>query len=153
MGHPEGLCLEFGAGRRRLAGSAPAPPARARIWTLIGIPGYVSSRFPQGGWKKLALLEESRFVEIGPCHKVCFIMHLGFPARIGMCTAGTGGGGLVCGAAGSGAGVLSGLSKSGVRRAREEGSECADGAHWVEGGVVEGGAGAGVGAAEPGGDG
>jgi len=46
-GHPEGLCLEFGAGRRRLAGSAPAPPARARIWTLLlGVPGYVSSRFP-----------------------------------------------------------------------------------------------------------
>gem|GEM_PF-6970354 len=37
--HPESLCLEFGAGRRRLASSAPAPLARARIWTLLlGVP-------------------------------------------------------------------------------------------------------------------
>jgi len=57
-GDPEGLCLQFGTGCRRLAGSAPAPPACARIWTLlVGVPGYVSWRFPHRG------VEESGFAE------------------------------------------------------------------------------------------
>jgi len=63
------------------------------------------------GVEESGFAEESWFVEIGPCHKVCFIMHLGFPARIGMCTPSTGRErfGLRCGR---------GLSRSVVRGVR-----------------------------------
>jgi len=52
--HPEGLCLELGAGCGRLADSTRAPPARARIWTS---PGTFVRNFPSARRSRNQMIE------------------------------------------------------------------------------------------------